>query len=309
MNLIDSVQSKLLVECVNAFIRNMERTTTFAVAPAKIAFMVRRDQLMFDNAIFKITGKGDIKLEDFLKDAPEGVQEEASKQAEEFFSQSEGRIKELTGHFGINYIEAVLDAESRSSEAGTGMQESIDALFGSVVLGSWTAFECLAADLWVIAVNNGPKEFRQKVQRSQHIKKRADSTSKMTPESELDPVSDYAGFLREERFVNFQTLPNIEKFYSILFDKKTITYLFESEPYISALAAVRNILAHKGGIADRTFESQAKEFPEFNKYKDGEELKLDGSCVKRLNMAALVTGVVLITHIDGILPNDTPTPP
>lgn len=185
------------------------------------------------------------------------------------------------------------------------MGAALDALFASVVLGSWTAFECLVSDVWVSAVNLGPKEFRQKVEKSRAVREKKDSLSDESVPSDLDPLVNYGEYLREERLVNFQTFPNIQKFYSVLFDKPTIEKLFKtSDPYIAALAAVRNVLAHKAGIADKTYEKQVKDFPEYAKFKDQDEVLLDGASAKRLYWAAAVTGTVILSHIDDIL---TPT--
>lgn len=299
MSILRGIRTPCLQKCAAAFESNMIRTSTFAISPAEIAYMVRRDQIIYDNAIFKVTGRGEIRLEDFMSHSPpDGVEEDAQRRFQEFKEMSEDRRKEYTGFFGITYIQMM-------AERHPGMASALDALFASVVLGSWTAFECLASDVWVEAVNHGPKEFRQKVERARHVRERKDALADDAVPSDIDPTVNLGEYLREERLVSFQTFPSIQKFYSVLFDKDTISKLFkESDPYISALAAVRNILAHKAGIADKTFEKQVKDFPEFNQFKDGKEVELDGATAKRLYWAAAVVGTVLLSHVDDIL-----TPP
>jgi len=43
---------------------------------------------------------------------------------------------------------------------------------------------------------------------------------------------------------------------------------------------VRNIIVHKGGIADAKFEKQAANFPELSAFKSGKPILLNGELVK-----------------------------
>ena len=131
---------------------------------------------------------------------------------EKFKALSPGQITEVKIHLGVNCIEALIKMRPE-------MQASADALFGSVVMESWTAFECLAADLWVIVVNNGPAKFRQDVLASKYLKNGKSTSSKGEKASSIDPGKDFAGGLREQGRVSFQTLWNIQNYYEIICGK------------------------------------------------------------------------------------------
>src|SRR5436305_14419499 len=49
---------------------------------------------------------------------------------------------------GIGYVESMAQSHP--------MEQSLDATLSTVVLESWTAFECLAADIWFASVDHSP---------------------------------------------------------------------------------------------------------------------------------------------------------
>jgi len=65
---------------------------------------------------------------------------------------------------GVEYVERLV-------KVSHGMHQSMEAIMSSVVLESWTAFEILASDLWVAAVDNGPQRNRPKGFGSQQVGK------------------------------------------------------------------------------------------------------------------------------------------
>jgi hypothetical protein len=295
MSAILEIRSDALRECANAFSFNIERTATFAIMPSEMAFMCRRDQIMADKAVLNVTGKP-AELKDFVNDPPDGVWENIAEQFAEFIQLPEAEKALLRFGMGVMHVEKLLAAPHPA------MHRSIDALFASVILESWTAFETLSSEVWVQLVNNGPSELRTKVNDSRHVKKGEREEDEKIP-LKIDPAMDYAGSLREARRVSFQTLSNIKKYYSVIFEKPVMKRIFEetSGGYIAALSAVRNILTHKAGIVDSSFVVQVKNFPELSTFKDKDPLLLDGGIVKRLRQAALDHAQAIITAADDIL--------
>ena len=106
--------------------------------------------------------------------------------------------------------------------------------------------------------------------------------------------------------VSFQTLPNILKFYGLILEKKEMAVFDEADGYISALAAVRNVLTHKAGRADVAFVKKAAAYSELNGAQVGGIVLLDGELVKRLWNASASIGGALLQAIDNIV---TPIPP
>lgn len=298
---VANVRSDCLKECAAAFHANLDRTGFVQMWPAEIAFQVRRDTIWQCNAANLTEGRSHSHIMQVINQKP----------TPEFMYAMDVQINELeeqpieVQHFlrtqlGIQYIEKML-------EMNQGMQLSIDALFASIVVSSWTAFECLASDAWVKAVNNGPKEWRIKVNDSRHVKLKPGEPEDEKPDLKIDPLEDYAGSLREAGRVSFQRLSTIKRNYSIIFDKPTMRMLFDDAAggYIAALSQVRNILAHKAGVADGEFEKKTKTFPELSVFKEKNPVLLDGEIVKKLRNAALIVGEGLIRFIDDII---TPAP-
>jgi len=99
--------------------------------------------------------------------------------------------------------------------------------------------------------------------KSRLLKRQDDDSNVVDTVAELDydPAKQFGEFLIEARMVSFQTLPNIRKYFKLIFDKAQMKSLDAAGGYISALAAVRNILTHKAGRADGSFVSQSKNIP------------------------------------------------
>jgi hypothetical protein len=296
----ESFRAQSLESVLSAFFANIARATIFAHLPAKIAFSVRRAQLFSDCAELNVLGKLDPNYLRFLNnESPEGYVEEFDRLMKEHGNPSQDRshLAQAKSQIGLGYIESVLLAQHQ------GMQKGIEALLSFLVLESWTAFEVLSADLWVLAVDNGPKEVAAKVALSKQLQKADDQ---ITPETvhtlEYDPRKDLGSFLRETGRVSFQKLDHIRLYYSEAFGKQAKNIFDETcGGYIYALAAFRNALIHNAGKADKHFVKRVQRFPEFKTIQQGASLPLDGEIVKKLSQAGVDVAIGLIKLVDDVL--------
>jgi hypothetical protein len=206
---------------------------------------------------------------------------------------TKGDVDSLT--LGIRYIETML--ESRA------MQWSVDAVFSAVVLESWTAFECLAGDVWVAAVDNGPKEVASRVALSKHLQKPDDQiTWETVLQLEYDPRKTYGSWLREVGKVSFSKLDYIRLFYTEAFGKETQRFFDEVEGgYIFALSAYRNALTHNAGRADKHFIKRVERFPELRSIVLNDQLLLEGELVTKLHHSAVGLGRKLVEFVDSVI--------
>lgn len=295
--------SPLIIAPVEAYVENLARVSVFAEMPARIAFSVRRDQLWTDFAEFEVTGKINPDYIKFLSVAPKGYQEAFDRlgpifQAEAKADPAKTLMAKL--EIGIRYIEQVLEAQHAA------MENSVAALLSSLILEVWTAFEILAADLWVVAIDKGPKELANRIALSKQLQKPDDNITPETIHSlESDARKEFGSFLRETRRVSFQKLDHIRLYYAEAFGKHVYS-LFKEKcgGYIFALAAFRNALIHNAGKADKHFIKQVESFPEFRGIQNGDKLPLDGTLVKKLTSAGAQLGIELIYMVDKVL---TPT--
>jgi hypothetical protein len=64
------------------------------------------------------------------------------------------------------------------------------------------------------------------------------------------------------------------------------------------LSAVRNVLVHKGGIADSEFVNTVKQFPEFSGISIGTRIPVDGKMIRDLVGPAIEKSIALIRAVD-----------
>jgi hypothetical protein len=166
---------------------------------------------------------------------------------------------------GLEYVDKML-------EINEGMQQSIDHIFTAIVRESWTAFECLAGDLWAVGVRNRARG-----------------------------INTYAASGKE----SFLGVAAIKEAYGLAFGakgKKVFSTVANGEIFL--LSAFRNVMTHSPGKASKRFVKQLLRFPEFKSIKEGDAIVLDGALVRRLRMASALVGDALIHLVDDII-----TPP
>ncbi len=285
-----------LTPCLDRFKEAMRATVNLAAMPSMIASHARLDQLLICKTHFRMTGQAEMtatELSEWEPTAERGVVFRRLA-AEENAILTEDGSKTIHVKLGIPYIDATIKAD-------VGMQIGVDAVFVAILLQSWTAFETFAADLWVSAVDNGSDQFIKLVLNSPGIKKADDNiTAKDLRELQYDARTHLGSFLRDTRRVSFQTLKDIIRTYSVGFDKTKADKLFNETDggRIAAVAAFRNILAHKAGIVDNDFVKQVSAFSEYSHLTPPETILLDGEMVFKLRESAVQMSFALLGFID-----------
>jgi hypothetical protein len=292
-------RTEALRPVVDAFVKNVNRSNCSVLAPSQIAWKVRRDQVISDCAMMAATGKLEPLFDKFDEAFEPGhkYREEFENLTKKFFSNlTPENHSRLIYKYGVGYIDVLL-AETSA------MRSAIEALFGSLIIEAWITFETLAADLWVVAVDTGPKDIRLRVANSNKLLKPDDNIgAKELFDAEFDPSSNYGSSLRELGRISFQKLDHIKRFYSIAFTSDFDAIFNEVEDgYILALSAFRNALIHNSGKADKKFVKQVQGFEEFREIQAGEKLWLDGERVAKLQWAARALSVRLVKFVDDLI--------
>ena len=291
-----TVRTKRLHSLVNNFAAGTARISALSVTLSEVAYRVRREQWSMDYAILKTHGYLPEPLTNF-KIAPE-CRGEFNRQIEKFNSLPRPKLSEFIATWGAGYINIMLATE-------VGMKETMEALLSSVLIDSWMAFEILASDLWVRAIDFGPSILRKRlISRTLKSEKSDDPFDLVVPEDVPDLKSRPGSALREARKVSFQRLPYIVRNYEIVFGSKVKTLFSENNNYIVVLSAFRNVLIHNAGKVDSTFIKRMKGFPEFASIKPRQKLQLDGELVAKLRETATTVGAKLIHFVDDVM---TPT--
>lgn len=298
---LSAVRSPALKPCATVFADSMRRLKNLAVTPADVAYQVRRDTSLLCYSELVVTGKMEEPFTSAFEPFPKEVQEEFGRRIVKFVENlKEDQQGFLVREMGVRVIDAIL-------EDTPAMGESMDALFASLVIGYWSAFETLAVDLWKAAVNNGPVELARRVQ----LATRGKTDTKDLPEHieknlNLDPRKDYAGAHVEIGNVVFRSLDKIVRWYSTTFEGAA-RQIFKDHNDIHAVAAFRNVLVHNSGKVDKDFIEQIKPVDDLRgTFTETQELELDGAFVARLRDATYATGIALVQLADNVLTPVTP---
>jgi hypothetical protein len=305
---LSKASSAALQPVIDAFLTNLNRISAHAVMPTQIAWKVRRDQMLADYATYKAKGKLEANLDQFPNaDSADWkrYQEEFEKASTAFFSNiTPEQNNMLLFKYGVQYVEILLE-ESKT------MQDSMEALLSFIVLGSWTAFESLASDLWLAGVDNGPDEIvGTLILASKSFKSPDDNiTPKKAHEVGVNARTNFGTFLKGTGKVSFQRLKDIQFWFGIAFGEQASKLFDETaEGYIFALSAFRNALTHSAGKADTRFVKQVAQFAEFRSIQINDPILLDGALVKKLQKASLELGTRLVQFVDNVLTPPPQTP-
>jgi len=150
--------------------------------------------------------------------------------------------------YGMN---AIIDGNPK--EAG----EAVQATMAAMLIGIWTAFESLAQDTWIAAVNTRPDPLATRI-----LKRNADLGTglqlKSIPSDQIighsfDLRNSMGTVLFRQRAVDFQQLKNIRVAYKVAFADAFETIFEQYQQELFWLEAERNLFVHKGGLIDQKF--------------------------------------------------------
>lgn len=204
-----------------------------------------------------------------------------------------------------------------------GYNESAElrSLMVHMLYGAWTAFEVLVADLWIAALNFGPKTLAEsvfKVAKEIGLKPDIDGARQKVEEKmiPLTSLADYGYDLRakmgtmlsEERKVKFDSFENSLRAYEAAFGKKCLNILNKKTnkecANVAILEAVRNALIHRCGVVDAMLKrkiqhvSQSSSFPQLDGLMEGESILVDGEMTKTLVTSTMALGEQLLRFVD-----------
>jgi hypothetical protein len=214
----------------------------------------------------------------------------------EFAEQSRSVFEKLKPHpektyyVGTEILSSLLDkGDPRPASAG----EGVEAAFAAMTMNAYAALETLAADLWIEALNRHSSLARNWFEKN--------------PDKQL-PGTVLAGYgfnasasmgtiLHETRRATFESWGDVRKAYEQAF-KGELADAFEPWKPIHRAEKTRHLFAHRGGMVDRKFRDEMKDFPEYNFLVVGERLRLTGPVVRDHVDACIKCGVALLKSAD-----------
>jgi len=207
------------------------------------------------------------------------------------------RFALATGHFEL--------FSSRSGE----FYNTLESLLKSVILQLWMSFETMTGDLWETAVNEHPSilaTLSGKRKRGQGTKSELPDQGKTLPLSWLERnrynVTTVMGTILRQEKCNFSTLSGTREAFKDAFsvDYKDIDQAIDQQSF-DVIAALRNVIAHKNGIADKEFLGKTKKFSElsaFSSLAEGDKVEIDGALLKAIADPMLTSSYRLIQSVD-----------
>jgi hypothetical protein len=179
----------------------------------------------------------------------------------------------------------------------------------SYLTSAWTLFETAAGDLWEAALNhrpygladlNGEKRYQRRERR-----RSGDDPGKPEKSVKLDliraqdwDIRNKMGTILKDKFA-FTTLQGIRDAYEAAFYKKAddLDQIIMDDCY-DRLSALRNVIVHKGAIADAEYVRRTKDFSMLPQVKKGETVQLNGKMVADLVHESSQATARLIAAVD-----------
>jgi hypothetical protein len=172
-------------------------------------------------------------------------------------------------HMPLNVLSTLLEKR----EVEPSVAEALSALLAGMLMGTYTALESLATDLWVEVVNRCPQPLADNVLESgrtremdaSEVENKQEAMLPMSWLSEMNynPRHHMGTVLKKRKKVSFESFKSTELAYAAAFQIRGGKKLRENPELagiflkasddIVVLEAVRNLYAHRGGVTDQKF--------------------------------------------------------
>ena len=271
-------------DIAESFKASLDRLMSFFELPLQLIYWSARISVIKHIARYRCG----LSPEDDSRDHELQVSEAVKRVWDEIVRPSQGT---RTVSFSTGVLATMLG--DRGSTGIDPAREGVEAVLAAMVMASYAAFETLAADLWVEAVN------RHNSLATNWMEK---NSEKQIPGAVLASyefnVSSYMGtILHSTKKVSFESLNDIRNLYRQAF-KGAMDDAFEPIDDLVKAEKTRHLFAHRGGLVDRKFKDQMKDYPEYTSAVIGERLRLTGPVTGSYVAACAKCGVALLKAID-----------
>jgi hypothetical protein len=179
----------------------------------------------------------------------------------------------------------------------------VQGTLSAMLIGLWTAFESLAQDTWITAVNCRPMPLATNVMSASDSELKAGNQSKSLSYAHLagagfDLRRTMGNLLFNERKVDFQQLKTIRAAYKVAFEGELESAFDADNTNLSRLEAVRNVFVHKGGVIDNKFLKRIGDDPAFKTAKEGHLVFVSGHYVSMQANAVVSCASKIVKAVD-----------
>ncbi len=189
-------------------------------------------------------------------------------------------------------------------KCGEMLKTSMHVLHSAGVSGSWTAFECLASDLWVTALNEEPKLLAQSAISSLEGQELNEITSKHIP---VGLAARYGFDLRHclgtvlrSKF-DFTGVSGIQKAYKAFSPNDEFIEKVLAQPELAELEVTRHAIVHRAGRVDDEYRRRTH-----SKLGIGFILSFDRAQAERFSYLSSRAGTGLLAFVNDWLVKKKP---
>lgn len=310
VNRMDSLQNKVpLGPATASFNTNVARIETLVRLPIFLMDIASLQQLVSDTATFRLTQT--------LEPTP------AQMPSMDAFAAERVRLMKIALSGGAVSVRSTpwVDADSipihfascgnlqelltNSENNVPGLIVAIESLLASVLISAWTAFETLAGDLWVAAVNARPDSLGENV-----FGTNATIDFGLLREFDYQIEGRLGDAARKKDHGKFNSLDSIKEAYLLAFRAPPGDAKAKSSPNLvqlfntyfrplRVLELLRNLLAHQGGKVDAIFLAKIKPFDyDLAKLEADKPIPLQGNMVIQGVGPVIEFGTKLIEFVD-----------
>ncbi len=197
-------------------------------------------------------------------------------------------------------IASQIDDRVKALMRHEGFETAIKVLYFSTTPLLWTAFETLARDLWITAIDAAPVSIAHQTFKSLGDDEAADGITKRTVEVGLLAKHGFdlrgrLGTILHDKF-HFSSIQGMSKAYNAAFSNESaLLEIFENDD-LKAAEQARHLITHKAGIIDEKYKKHTACDQNIS-----EELIVSGSQVSRFGQAVVDCGHQLLVFINKFL--------
>jgi hypothetical protein len=273
------------VQIANAFARSMERVASLAALPVELIVWCQAFAQVACIARYEI---GLSPRDQSRDDSPE-----FKDQLQKVFAQlDKAKITATAWHVGGHNLKQIAHTEILQSNPEH-VVAGIEAALAAMLTTSYAAFETMAADLWVAALNRHVELADKFIERNRDKKLELPVLSGF----KYDMSRSMGRVLVENRKVSFQSFNSLSEAYRNAF-REIVDPVFSHPQEIYQTEQIRHLLAHRGGLIDSKFKDEMKDFDPYKDVSVGTYLRLDGPMVRRHIDACVRAGIALFSLVD-----------
>jgi len=307
---VDDVLGPLRVvelrEPATAFCGNVRRLHAMLILPVTIAAYARLFETLKQQAVRELAGS------ESDPEYNELIDKRLIELSVEWFRANDDDMRAMyIDHYGVGTFGRLSSGPIRSGS---------EAILIAQITGLWTAFEALAGDLWVAALNAHPNvlsDLSGKRSKSNKTRAEPEPTSPDIEQERDEPDSEAARYLLimhlkqndydlsqhmghalRHRY-NFTKLERTRDAYWEAFKKHRANVVDAiMDRSLDDLNALRNVIVHKAGIADREFLRDRPQHEAFKALAMNDRVPITGPIVQALAKPVVETCVKLILAVN-----------